>query len=130
MREQAEKLIAVAKELSPTYGPFELFALFLPENALGKWDLLVSSDWSRKNKKAAINLIYEKIRAVYSDSEILMLSRIIVLEKDDAELRAIQSELKIDHGLAELSNFNFMGLAIKHAYLITEGNLHSKAIPA
>ena len=73
MKEQAEKLIEVAKELSPTYGPFELFALFLPESALGKWDLLVSSDWSRKNKKAAINLIYEKIRAVYSDNEILML---------------------------------------------------------
>jgi hypothetical protein len=122
MREQAEKLRDIEKELSESKGPFELFALFLREDASEKWDLVVSSDWARENKKEAIDTIVGKIRSIFTDEEMLMLSRLIVLEKDDVALKAIHSAMHVEHGLAEVSDSNFFGLEIKHAYLITSKN--------
>ena len=119
MREQAEKLQKVEKSLSESKGPFELFALFLREDSPNKWDLLISADWARANKKAALNAIIEEIRKVLTDQELLMLSRIIILDKDDAALKAIHQAMRVEHGLAEILDSNFFGLTIKHAYLIT-----------
>jgi hypothetical protein len=119
MKEQAEKLKDIEKELSDSKGPFELFALFLREGAPGKWDLIISADWARSDKRAAINLIVEKIRKVFTDQEMLMLSRLAILDKDNAALKALHGAVQVEHGLAEISDSNFFGLAIKHAYLIT-----------
>lgn len=119
MREQAEKLQAVEKALSKSKGSFELFALFLRDDAPNKWDLLISSDWARSDKKAALNEIIQEIQSVLTEQERLMLSRLIILEKNDAALKALHGVMHVEHGLAEISDSNFLGLAIKHAYLIT-----------
>jgi len=124
MKEQAEKLRNIERELSQSKGPFELFALFLREDAPGKWDLIISADWARSDKRAAINLIVEKIGGVFTDQEMLLLSRLVVLDKDDATLKALHSAVQVEHGLAEVSDSNFFGLAIKHAYLITSKQVH------
>ena len=119
MREQAIKLQVVEKTLSDSEGPFELFALFLREDAPNKWDLLISSDWARADKKSALNTIVSEVQKVLSEPEQLMLSRVVVLEKDDAALNALQSAMHVEHGMAEISDSDFNGLPIKHAFLIT-----------
>ncbi|MCD6115404.1 hypothetical protein J7K93_00170 [bacterium] len=128
MKEQIEKFQKVEKNLSESKGQFELFALFLREDSPDKWDLLISADWARANKKNSINTIIEEIRKELTDHELLMLSRIIILDKDDAALKAIHQAMRVEHGLAEISNSNFFGLSIKHAYLITsQREVHNKA---
>lgn len=107
------------KKLSESWGPFELFALFLREDAPDKRDLIISSDWARLDKKRAIDLIAEKVRSVFSDEEMLKLSPLIVLDKDDTALNALHGAMHVEDGLAKISDSNFFGLAIKHAYLIT-----------
>jgi hypothetical protein len=119
MREQAIKLQSVEKTLSDSKGPFELFALFLREDAPNKWDLLISSDWARNDKKAALNAIISEIQKNLTRQEQLMLSRLIILKKDDKAINALHSVMHVEHGMAEISDSNFNGLAIKHAYLIT-----------
>jgi hypothetical protein len=119
MKEQIEKLQKVEMNLSRSKGRFELFALFLREDSPDKWDLLVAADWARGNKKSSINTIIEEIRKELSDQELLKLSRIIILDKNDKALKAIHQAMKIEHGLAEFLDSNILGLAIKHAYLIT-----------
>lgn len=119
MKEQVEKLQNVEKSLSESKGQFELFALFLREDSPNKWDLLISADWARGDKKASINIIVEEIRKVLSDQELLMLSRLIILDKNEPALKAIHKAMHVEHGLAEISDSNFFGLPIKHAYLIT-----------
>jgi hypothetical protein len=127
MREQVEKLQNVEKILSESKGQFELFALFLREDAPNKWDLLISADWARADKKASINAIVREIRKVLSDQELLMLSRIIILDKDDAALKAIHKAVQVENGITEISDSNFFGLAIKHAYLIaSRGDVHNQ----
>jgi hypothetical protein len=119
MREQAIKLQSVEKTLSDSKGPFELFALFFREDAPNKWDLLISSDWARNDKKAALNAIISEIQKNLTRQEQLMLSRLIILKKDDKAINALHSVMHVEHGMAEISDSNFNGLAIKHAYLIT-----------
>jgi len=127
MKEQAEKLQKVELELSNSKGPFELFALFLREDAPNKWDLLISADWAKGDKKSSINLIIQEIKKVLSDQEMLMLSRIIILDKDNAAMKAFHGAMNVEHGLAEISDSKFLGLAIKHAYLITSQRaIHNK----
>ena len=128
MRKQVEKLQNVEKSLSVSKGQFELFALFLREDSPNKWDLLISSDWARADKKASINIIIKEIRKVLTDQDLLMLSRIIILDKDDAALKALHQAMRVEHGLSEILDSNFLGLAIKHAYLITsQREVHNNA---
>lgn len=107
------------KKLSDTKGRFELFALFLREDSPNKWDLLIAADWARGDKKASINIVVEELKKELSERELLMLSRLIILDKDDATQKALQEARQVEHGLAEISDSDFLGLAIKHAYLIT-----------
>lgn len=48
--------------------------------------------------------------------------RVVVLEQDDAALKALHSAVHVEHSLAEISDSNFFGLSIKQAYLITSKN--------
>jgi hypothetical protein len=128
MKEQVYKFQKVEKSLSESKGQFELFALFLREDSPDKWDLLISSEWARANKKASINTIIKEIRKELTKQELLMLSRIIIIDKDNAALKAMHQGMRVEHGLAEISDSNFSGLAIKHAYLITsQREVHNKA---
>ena len=127
MKEQAVKLQQVERELSDSKGQFELFGLFLREDAPNKWDLLISADWARDKKKDSISLIVQEIKKVLSDQEMLMLSRLVILDKDDAAIKAIHDAMHVEHGLAEISDSNFYGMAIKRAYLITSQHaIHNK----
>lgn len=125
MKELAEKLRNIEIELSKENGDFELFALFLREDAPDKWDLIISSDWARKDKKSALNTIVAKIQNTLNAEETVKLSRIIILNKDDAALNALHEAMHVEHGVAEISDSNFLGLAIKHAYLITSKRANS-----
>lgn len=119
MKELTNKFLEIEKKLSIEKGEFELFALFLHENSSGKWDLVVSSQWARSDKKQSIGLIVNKIDEYLTDSEKLNLSRIIILDKDDAALNAILSSINVEHGTTEIANSLFFGLMIKHAFIIT-----------
>lgn len=119
MREQAEKLQIVERKLSASKGQFELFALFLREGSPDKWDLLISSDWARDNKRSSLNVIIKELQSVLSEQEQMMLSRIIILDKDDVALKTLHDVMPVKHGLVELMGGNFFGLDMKQAYLIT-----------
>ncbi|KPA10912.1 hypothetical protein MHK_008891 [Candidatus Magnetomorum sp. HK-1] len=118
MNKQIKKFQNIEKYLSKAKGKFELFALFLRENAPNKWDLLISSDWARVDKKASIDLIAKEVQKELLEEELLMLSRIIILDKNDDTLSSIQGKKQIENGLSEISGIDFLGLAIKHGYLI------------
>ena len=51
--------------------------------------------------------------------EITKISRVVVVERTDPALRAIASAMSVEHGIAEVANNTFFGLAIRHAFIIT-----------
>ncbi|PKN39344.1 MAG: hypothetical protein CVU62_03885 [Deltaproteobacteria bacterium HGW-Deltaproteobacteria-2] len=119
MKELAEKLreceITIAKEK----GPLDLFALFLREDAPDKWDLLIAAEWIEKNKEESLKYITGIIQKALSKENLLMLSRIVLIDEKNPALKAIHNSMHIEHSIADIQNSNFFGLQIKHAYLIT-----------
>ncbi|NBB32087.1 hypothetical protein GVN22_27455, partial [Cellulophaga sp. BC115SP] len=51
MKNLIEKFSKIEQEIVNVKGDFELFALFLREDAIDKWDILVAADWISHNKQ-------------------------------------------------------------------------------
>lgn len=119
MKQFAEKLAEVEKQIALEKGPFLLFALFLREDAPDLWDLLVSAPWIEANKGDALRYLVPKLKAVGTPDELAHLSRIAIIEKDQSALSALQSAFRIENSIVEVKDSNFFGLQIKHAYIIT-----------
>ena len=116
MKEIVEKLKQQESNMAQDKGPFDLFALFLREDAPDKWDLVVAAKWIDKNKKNALKYITEALHKSLTQSEILKLSRIAIIDESNPALEAFQRAMNIEHGMAEIKDSNFFGLQIKHMY--------------
>jgi hypothetical protein len=51
--------------------------------------------------------------------EITKISRVVVVERTDPAVKAMASAMSTEHGIAEVANSTFFGLAIRHAFIIT-----------
>jgi hypothetical protein len=119
MKQIAEKLRDLEKRLSAKKGEFSLFALFLREDAPDVWDLVVSADWIEKDQPAALQDIAKQVQKTLGPDEITKVSRVVIIDKANPALSAVSSVIAIEHGLAEVANNNFFGMAIKQGYIIT-----------
>lgn len=119
MRDLAEKLRGLERTLSEEKGPFNLFALFLREDAPDVWDLVVAAKWIEEDRPAALADISRRVRDSLRADEITKISRVVLVERTDPALKAIASAMSIEHGIAEVASSTFFGLAIRHAFIIT-----------
>ncbi|HEX7316453.1 MAG TPA: hypothetical protein VF297_21295 [Pyrinomonadaceae bacterium] len=113
---QIEKLRRVMEEISAEKGEFELFGLFLREEAQDKWDLVISAPWLEDGKLKALGEFVQKAALIVGEQEFLTLSRIVTLNHDDPNLNTILEA--VEDIPVELWNTNFFGLEIKHAYIL------------
>lgn len=121
----AESLAAIKDALQKDCGEFSLFALFLREDAPGKWDLVVAGPWIAKDKQKALKTISDRVSLDLSKSQLLELSRIIVLDPGSPALEAILGAVSISNSQTDVKDRNFFGLQIKHAII-----LESKRVPS
>ncbi len=119
MKEIAEKLKKQEQKMAKEKGPFDLFALFLREDAPGRWDLVVAAEWIEENKQEALKYISDVLKKTLSQNELVKLSRISIIDESNPALGALQNAMCVEHGMADIKDSNFFGLPIKHAYLIT-----------
>lgn len=119
MKELIPKFIEIERDISSKLGPFNLFALFLREDSPDKWDLVIASPWVSKDKQSALKCVAEYVKGALDTNELLMLSRIVILDDKNKALDVINKSIATKHGAIEIRDSNFFGLQIKHAYLIT-----------
>jgi hypothetical protein len=119
MRELVEKLVSLERDAALEKGDFTLFALFLREDSPDKWDLLAAADWMDANQRDGIGYLAEQLQSRFTAPELLTLSRIVYIAKDNPGLPAILQAVNVKHGSVEVKNCDFFGMEIKHAYLIT-----------
>lgn len=119
MNDFVKHIQKVERSLSSEKGEFNLFALFLRENSLDKWDLLIAAPWVEKNKSDALKRISKEIQQNLSKKEMLKLSRLVIIDKNNPALSTFQRAIDMEHGDAEIRDSNFFGLQIKHAHVIT-----------
>lgn len=119
MKEIVKKLVEIERKTSQEKGEYDFFALFLRENSSDKWDILVAANWVDINKEAALKYLAKSFQSSFNQSELLSISRIVLIEDTNPALPALQQAINIEHGAVEIKDTNFFGLQIKHAYLIT-----------
>jgi len=119
MKQLVEKLVAMEREISEERGTFALFALFLREDALDKWDLVASAPWLEEDKKKSLAYLSDRLRSHLTDEELLSFSRIVLIDQDNPFLEAVQRAVSSEHRDVEVKDSNFFGLEISHAYIIT-----------
>jgi len=125
MKQMIEKLVSLERDIASEKGEFSLFALFLREEADGKWDLLASAPWLEANDRKSLDYLANQLRARLDTQELLSLSMIVLLEKGNPVLEAIHKAIKVRHGMAEVRDSLSFGVPIKHAYIITSARENS-----
>ena len=112
------KLRQVMDEVTADKGPFTLFGLFLREDAPDKWDLVVSAPWLEEGKLKALSEFVQRLSAKLGEQELLDLSRVVTVNRDNPGLAAILQAVHFEGGAPmEIKNSSFFGLSIKHAYI-------------
>lgn len=119
MKEIVEKLKKQEETMAEEKGPFDLFALFLREDAPGKWDLVVAAEWIEKDKPSALKYIASIVQRALTTDELMKLSRIAIIDESNPALDAFHRAVNIEHSIAEIQDSNFFGVQLKHVYLIT-----------
>ena len=115
---QIEKFRRVMEAVSAERGEFVFFGLFLREEALDKWDVVISAPWLEADKLKALKEFVEKVTTIVGKQELLTLSRIVPLYPNDPNLDALLQAVQVDNGPLELWHPDFFGLDIKHAYIL------------
>ena len=117
MKTLAEKVKALLPMLEQR-GAVYLFALFERKETAGKWDIVLSSEWSDNERFDAVQLIADALVPKLTPEELSALSRIFVAPSGEAEvdLLAIADEgVPMKHFFSD--DFSFMGVPMKQGYV-------------
>jgi hypothetical protein len=127
------KLQQVEQSIGKEKGAFWLFALFLPQENIGLWDLLVCAPWIDADDTAALRFIVKRLKELVSSDDIASLSHIALIEHDNPGLKDIWSAAQVEHGLVELRDTTFFEKRIERALIITsrrpETSIGAEAYP-
>src|SRR2546427_13287833 len=117
--ELTEKFAELESRIAEEKGPFALFALFMREDAPDRWDLIVSAPWAGEDKRSVVDYFVGQIKSKLGEQGLTSLSRIVVIDPQDAAVQALNRTIQIEHGRVEVRDSTFFGLTVKHAYIIT-----------
>ncbi|MBS1789481.1 MAG: hypothetical protein JST85_17285 [Acidobacteria bacterium] len=115
---QINQLRQIKNKVEAEKGEFVLFGLFLRDEAVDKWDLVVSAPWLEKDKMKGLGEFVKKMASVVGEDEVLTLSRIVTLNHDDPSLEAILQDVQVENDLVEMQGHNLFGLPISQAYIL------------
>jgi len=117
--ELTEKFAELESRIAEEKGPFALFALFMREDAPDRWDLIVSAPWAGEDKRSVVDYFVGQIKSRLGEQGLTSLSRIVVIDPQDAAVQALNRTIQIEHGRVEVRDSTFFGLTVKQAYIIT-----------
>ncbi|MGO9394651.1 MAG: hypothetical protein ACLP7A_08565, partial [Desulfobaccales bacterium] len=107
-------------------GNFSLFGLFLREEAENKWDLVVAAPWINADSFEHLKYIADNLKSYVKNSELLSISRIVLLDAHDPIVQSINKFCRVLRGRPpfELNDFQFINIELpfKYAYIIISQN--------
>jgi hypothetical protein len=122
MKELIEKLKLVIKDLEKSKGSLLIFAIFLREDSLEKWDIIVAASWLDPSEMESYKIVSNALRDHLTSSDFLNVSRIVILPaKDPVTSFLINLEVVENGGYKQLSTDDLtdtFGFEIKRAYLL------------
>ncbi len=122
MIELIDKIKSLIQVLEKENAPLSLCALFLREEPLERWDVVVSAPWLSSQEMQSYRTVSSKLQDSLSDSELVQVSRVVILDQNDPVVSYLQGLETITNGgytqlsVDELSTkFKF---SIRKAYLL------------
>lgn len=119
MKDIAKKLQDIEMKMSGEKGAFNLFALFMRDDAENNLDLVVSSKWISTNKSESLKYIASNVQTALTQKEIVKISKIVIIDDNNPALDSIHQAFVAEHSMIEMRNCNFFGQSIQHGYIIT-----------
>ena len=98
MKEILGKLKSAVESLEKEHKPLMLFALFLREDSLQKWDIVVSATWLSSSQKESYDIVVSKIQSVLNASELTQFSRVVILDSFDPVVAFLQEICPLTNG--------------------------------
>lgn len=126
MKEILDKFKSVVLSLEEDYGSILLFALFLREDSLEKWDIVVSASWLNSSDKNAYTMVISKIQSILNVSELVEISRVVILDNTDPVVSFLQEVCPLTNGGFKETPKDFsvepfsekFGFTIRKAYIL------------
>ncbi len=119
MNSFVEKLASIEKMLSVQNGSFWLFALLERAESPEKWDLVVAAPWLQEESRKSLDDIIELIGNKLAETELLQISRIIVLNPENPIVQYLTSAFSHEHSFNHVENTIINGMEISRAIIIT-----------
>jgi hypothetical protein len=122
MKDTIEKLKSAMKNLEKSKGPILVCAIFLREDSLDKWDIIIASKWLDPHEMESYKIVSNELAAHLTPSELLSFSRIVILPPEAPVVSFLIKLERVENGgykelLSEPLTEKF-GFKIKRAYLL------------
>jgi hypothetical protein len=114
-----DKLARLELAMSRENGAFELFGIFVREDSLEKWDLVLAAPWLNPDERESLQFIVDQLQRSLTPSEMLDASLIVILEEGNPFLETVVTLVQVEHGMTEIGDFGILGVSIQKAYIIT-----------
>jgi hypothetical protein len=115
----------VKDRLLQSRGGLRLFALVLREGSPDRWDVVVSAPWADKNLDEALQYVTSVIVSTLDPNELLLVSRVIILEDGNPVLTALLDAAASSSG--ELRDRDLGGIEARQAFILHSPLLVSRA---
>jgi len=120
MKEIAEKLQNVERQLTGDMGPFWFFALVRSGEAPDKRDVVASAPWIADDRMAALRRIAERLKQHVEPQELLSIGRIVVLDPSDPLIKTTQLLLSgVQGSLVDFRANIVNGIFLPDMFIIT-----------
>ena len=114
MKTLAKKLGQLRKAIEAERGPFTLYALVLPEDAIA-WDILMAAKWIDENQSDALQYLVKQVQNVLTKRELLNLSGVLLFDSGEIHDGALSS-VDSEDGWEE-NNVDFYGRQAQKVYV-------------
>jgi len=119
MKALLNKLRQLESAITAEKKPFDLFALFTSEEAKHLWDLVVSGVWIDDDEEEATEYLNQRLQTILTKDELELICKVATLDSYDPRVKDLQKVIKVEHGLSEINDYRFYGLAVDKIYIIT-----------
>jgi len=114
----------VKDRLLQSRGDLRLFALVLREGSPNVWDVVVSAPWADKNLDEALRYVSSVIVSTLDPNELLLVSRVIILEDGNPVLTALL-DAAASSSSGELRDRDLGGIEARQAFILHSPLLHA-----
>lgn len=122
MNNLQKKIVQLESEISQEKGDFTLFALFIREDTLEKWDLVLAAPWIESDRREAFSYIMDKIESALQLEDRRSISGVVLTQPSNPALEDLWQSIETEQLPIELYNRSFFGMDMRRAYIITASN--------